>query len=248
VIVSTTAPSAAELLDIWEVGQTLPPVRRALALLAARRPQASPPDLAKLPIGRRDGELLSLREELFGPVIVALAQCPGCDDRVELSFTVESIRVAQPDDGTVLVESGEYAVRVRPASSADLMEVQALPDTLARERALITRCTVESRRGSHRVEADELPDAVAEAVADTISAADPQAEVQVAMVCPGCGQAWRALFDVAEFLWREIDAWAKRVLEEVHTLASAYGWAQSAILSMSAARRRRYVSMVVEAG
>jgi hypothetical protein len=55
------------------------------------------------------------------------------------------------------------------------------------------------------------------------------------------------MFDVAEFLWREIDAWAKRVLEEVHTLASAYGWAQGEILSLSAARRRRYVSMVVEA-
>jgi hypothetical protein len=38
------------------------------------------------------------------------------------------------------------------------------------------------------------------------------------------------------------------VLEEVHILASAYGWAQSEILSMSAARRRRYVAMVVETG
>jgi hypothetical protein len=200
-----------------------------------------------MPVGRRDGELLSLREGLFGPVIVALAQCPGCDGRCELSFTVDGIRVAQPDDGTVLVESGEYAVRARPASSADLMDVQALPGTAARAQALIARCTVEARRGSRRVGADELPAAVAEVVADAMSAADPQAEVQVAMVCPGCGHEWRATFDVAEFLWREIDAWAKRVLEEVHILASAYGWAQSEILSMSAARRRRYVSMVVEA-
>lgn len=244
----TTAPSATELLDVWEVGQTLPPVERALALLAAGRPRASSRDLAEIPIGRRNGELLALREALFGPVIVALAQCPGCDDRFELSFTAGDIRVAPPDDGTVLVESGEYAVRARPVSSADLMEVQALPDMVARERALIARCTVDARRGSRRVEADELPAVVAEAVADAMSAADPQAEVQMAMVCPACGQAWRAMFDVAEFLWREIDAWAKRVLEEVHTLASAYGWAQSEILSMSAARRRRYVAMVVETG
>lgn len=244
----SAAPSAAELLDVWEVGQTLPPVQRALALLAAGRPHATPRDLAAMPIGRRDGELLALREGLFGSVIVALAQCPGCDDRFELSFTVGSIRVAPPDDGTVLVESGEYAVRARPASSADLMEVQALSDMVARERALIARCTVEARRGSRRIEADELPAVVAEAVADAMNAADPQAEVQMAMVCPVCGQAWRAMFDVGEFLWREIDAWARRVLEEVHTLASAYGWAQSAILSMSATRRRRYVSMVVEAG
>ena len=244
----SAVPSAAELLDVWEVGQTLPPVQRALALLVAGRPHASSRDLAAMPIGRRDGELLTLREGLFGSVIVALAQCPGCDDRFEVSFTVSSIRGAPPDDGTVLVESGEYAVRARPASSADLMEVQALPDTVSRERALIARCTVEARHSSRQVEADELPAVVAEAVANAMSAADPQAEVQMAMVCPACGQAWRAMFDVGEFLWREIDAWAKRVLEEVHTLASAYGWAQSEILSMSAARRRRYVSMVVETG
>jgi hypothetical protein len=245
---AVSAPSAAKLLDVWEVGQTLPPVQRALALLAAGRPHASEGDLAEMPIGRRDGELLALREGLFGSVIVALAQCPGCDDRFELSFTVGSIRVAPSNDGTVLVERGEYAVRARPASSADLMEVQALGDTMARERGLIARCTVEARRGSRQIEADELPAVVTEAVADAMSAADPQAEVQMAMVCPACGQAWRAMFDVGEFLWREIDAWAKRVLEEVHTLASAYGWAQSEILSMSAARRRRYVDLVVEAG
>jgi uncharacterized protein (UPF0212 family) len=245
--VPTAPPSAAELLDVWEVGQTLPPVQRALALLAAGRPPAAHRDLAEMPIGRRDGELLSLREGLFGSAIVALAQCPGCDDRLELSFTVGSIRITPPDDGTVLVESGGYAVRARPASSADLMDVQALPGTAARERALVTRCTVEAWHGPRRVEVDEVPDAVAEAVADAMSTADPQAEVQVAAVCPGCGQEWEAMFDVAEFLWREIDAWAKRVLEEVHTLASAYGWAQGEILSLSAARRRRYVSMVVEA-
>lgn len=244
---STAGPSAAELLDIWEAGQLLPPVQRALALLTATRPQASQQDLAEMPIGRRDAELLSLREGVFGSPIVALAQCPGCGDRFELSFTVESIRVAQPDDAAFLVQSGDYAVRARPANSADLMDVEALGGTTSRERAVIARCTVEARCGPRQVGADELPDAVAEAIADAMSAADPQADVQMAMACPGCGHEWRAVFDVAEFLWREIDAWAKRVLEEVHTLASAYGWAQSEILSMSASRRRRYMSMIAEA-
>jgi hypothetical protein len=68
----------------------------------------------------------------------------------------------------------------------------------------------------------------------------------MAMDCPACGHQWRALFDVAAFLWREIDAWAKRSLNEVHALASAYGWSQRDILSMSASRRRRYVSMIAQ--
>jgi hypothetical protein len=116
------------------------------------------------------------------------------------------------------------------------------------ERAVIGRCTIEARRGPVCVGADELPDAVTEAIAEAMAGADPQADVQVALTCPACARRWDAVFDVAEFLWREIDAWAKRVLDEVHILASAYGWSEGEILSMSAARRERYVSMVTEAG
>ena len=245
---STAVPSAAELLDIWEAGQLLPPVERALALLTAARPAASRRDLAEMSIGRRDADLLSLREGLFGSPIAALAQCPGCGERFELGFTVGSIRVAEPGDASFLVQSGDYAVRARSANSADLMDVEAMDGTAARERAVIARCTVEARCGARQVGADELPDTVAEAIAEAMSVADPQADVEMAMICPGCGRQWRAVFDVAEFLWREIDAWAKRVLEEVHALASAYGWAQNEILSMSASRRRRYMSMIAESG
>ena len=43
---------------------------------------------------------------------------------------------------------------------------------------------------------------------------------------------------------QEIHAWAKRTLREVHTLASAYGWSEREILSMSAVRRALYLEMV----
>jgi len=241
-------PSAGELLDVWEAGHALGPVQRALALLMVSRPDVPDQALAEMPIGRRDAELLTLRERLFGPRVTALARCPRCGDRFELAFTVADVRVAGPDDPALLVECQGYEVRVRPANSVDLMDAQTAPDTGAMERAVIARCTLEARRGDALVGLHELPPSVVQAVADAMSAADPQAEVQVGVGCPACGHRWPAVFDVAAFLWREIQAWATRLLDEVHTLALAYGWSERDILAMSASRRRRYVSLIAGNG
>jgi len=46
------------------------------------------------------------------------------------------------------------------------------------------------------------------------------------------------------YLWNEIDAWAYRTLQEVHTLAKAYGWSEEEILRLSAWRRHFYISLV----
>ena len=73
---------------------------------------------------------------------------------------------------------------------------------------------------------------------------DPQADVQLALSCPACGQQWRATFDVVSFLWDELDAWARRLLREVHTLASAYHWREADILAMSRWRRQYYLDLV----
>ena len=150
------------------------------------------------------------------------------------------------DDGATLVELDGYTVRVRPARSVDLLDVHAGDDAIAVERAVISRCAVDAHHGAVAVLADELPDPVADAVAQAMANADPQADVQVATECPACGHRDDVLFDIAAFLWREVDAWAIRTLDEVHALASAYGWSEHEILSMSASRRRRYVAMVAE--
>src|SRR5256885_1010946 len=86
------APSAAELLDAWERGLDQPGPDRALCLLAAAMPDASPASLASMPIGRRDAALLELRECIFGPSLVGRAACPACGELLELDFAVGDIR------------------------------------------------------------------------------------------------------------------------------------------------------------
>ena len=74
--------------------------------------------------------------------------------------------------------------------------------------------------------------------------ADPQADIQLALSCPACGHQWLSTFDIVSFFWSEINAWAYRILREVHILASAYGWREADILAMSPYRRQLYLEMV----
>ena len=49
------------------------------------------------------------------------------------------------------------------------------------------------------------------------------------------------MLDIGSFVWAEIESRARRVLGEVHALASAYGWSEAETLSLSAVRRASYL-------
>ncbi len=49
--------------------------------------------------------------------------------------------------------------------------------------------------------------------------------------------------DIGRFLWREVSVAARRMLAEVHLLASAYGWAERDILALCPVRRAAYLEL-----
>jgi hypothetical protein len=77
-----------------------------------------------------------------------------------------------------------------------------------------------------------------------MEASDPVARIELALTCPSCDQVWSSLFDIASFLWTEVDAWARRTLRDVHTLARAYGWRESEVLALGPRRRQAYLELV----
>src|SRR5580658_4185864 len=64
-------------------GQSL--ARRGLRFLMAACPGMSADALAALTIGERDARLLALRQALWGPEMVAVATCPACRERIEMT-------------------------------------------------------------------------------------------------------------------------------------------------------------------
>jgi hypothetical protein len=232
--------SAADLLSVWERGRNREPVQQAIELLAAASPSLSREDLLRLTIGQRDAALLMLREVTFGPQIRSVVECPCCNTKLELSVAVCDVSLTHggkaPEE--IVYEGANYALRIRLPSSADIAAaMEARPEQ--RANSLFHRCVVSA---THRGEpAPELPKEIMEEVSKRISEADPQADVQLRVVCSCCRHEWSVLFDIVSFFWKEIESWAARLLGEVHALASVYGWSERDILSLSPLRRQFYL-------
>lgn len=238
--------SASELLDVWERGLEQGPVWRALTLLAVACPGTSPDDLARLSVGRRDADLLTLREMTFGSQIASLAACPQCGEQLEFSVRADDLRTGASSDPEPLATSiaDGYELQFRLPNSFDLAALGEQPDATGARRLLLERCLLAAQRGDEPVNIDRLPEHVIDAIEESMERADPQADLHLALRCPACDHRWRSVFDIVAFFWSEIDAWAVRILSEVHILALAYGWRERDILALSHRRRQFYLEMV----
>lgn len=240
------ALSASELLEVWERGLVQGPVERALALWEAASPETPRRALSALSIGRRDAALLTLREWTFGPRLTGLATCPHCGQRLELTFNIDDVRVnpaAEPEEDVTIMLAG-YELQLRPPNSLDIAAIVNEHEIDEQRKMLFERCLLAARHQGKSATAAELPPDVVDAVVERMAGMDPQADVELNVSCPSCGQQWRAVFDIVSFFWSEIDAWARRLLLEIHLLASAYGWQERDILALSPWRRQYYLEMV----
>ena len=240
------ALSAVELLEAWERGSGQPPLQRALTLLAAACPDTPLEVLERLSLGQRDARLLTLREWTFGPQLAGLATCLGCQERLELTFNLADLRVVpiiEPGD-TLSLNVGGYDMRFRLPNSQDLAMIAHLSDAATTRQVLLGRCLLTGHHDGQQQSANQLPPHVVDAIVEHMARTDPQADIQLSLVCPQCGHQWQVAFDIASFFWSEINAWANRVLREVHILASRYGWSEMDILALSPWRRQFYLDLV----
>lgn len=225
-----------DLLGIWERGEGQPPWRRALAIL---------PEAASISIGRRDARLMELREQFFGRTFSGVTACPACAEEIELTFDADEVRCdgGEAPQSFALAASG-YDLELRLPQTADLASITSATSLAEARAALFTRCVVRAARDGASVDAGSLPAEVIDAAAAAMAELDPQADVTLEVTCPSCAHVWLEPFDVSTFLWTEVAATARRLLREVHQLASAYGWSEHDVLTLSPARRNAYLEML----
>jgi hypothetical protein len=240
-------PSSADLLDAWDAGWRMAPSIRAVGLLMGGCRDEDPEALASLPVGERDGRLLELRERLFGHSMTGIVSCGACGERLEVEVATDELRVAATsiDAAGQSLTAGEWEARFRLPNSRDIASLEGLREEEPARRALLERCLLEVTRRGENVSAAEVPDDIAALIGQRMAAADPQATAEVAVACPDCNHSWSAPFDVGAFLWTEVDAWARRMLRQVHELATAYSWTEDEILRLSPARRARYLELII---
>jgi hypothetical protein len=230
--------SAPVVLSVWEQSRGSHPVDQALALLALAEPGASADQLASLSLGERDARLMALREQIFGPRLDALADCPSCAEQLEFGLSTSELR-AQPEapaPQALEIEAGDRRLRFRPINSYDVAAITRCQDAREARQLLAERSLVEPME-------EELPPDTVDQLAARLAECDRQAEILLDLTCPTCGHAWQITFDICSFMWTEVSAEAQHLLHEVDMLARVYGWREADILAMSPARRNLYMEM-----
>lgn len=234
------------LLEAWDRGAVQNSLDRALTLLECAWPRRRTADIETLSIAARDLELLRVRQRAFGDTLRGFATCESCGASLEFETKVEallrSLESAQPravEEWT----KGDLVFSMRPVNSQDLKVAAAATDLSAARRELLERCasmrTTDGSSTSRQPIAAEFENTAIE----RFEHMNQGAELLVALACPNCGRSYKALFDIAQFLWAEVRSAAAGLLRQVHELASAYGWSEAAILRMSPARRAMYLEM-----
>lgn len=228
-------PATGDLVNLWEHGAGLHPLDRGLLALGAAMPESDPATIADWPLGRRNRALLDLHIAAFGPQLRGWSECAQCAEKMELEIDA---RVLLAQDRSI-DDSIHFESRVfRLPTTRDLAQAAREPGPEAATHALVRRCL---RSGESTEHWDEHCVAT---LGEAMAAADPLAEIRISLRCPMCGYESDETVDLVSFVWSEIEARARRAVWEVHTIASAYGWSEREILSLSPARRAHYMEMV----
>jgi len=238
--------SARQALRLLELDAGKPVTERALTLLRMAIPDRPSEDLASLSIGARDAALLELRLATFGSTLECRADCPRCDEPLEFDLDIRSL---VPDEAASYESErefscGDWTLRYRLPTCADLDAAAACNDVDRARSLLIERCVLEAMHAGTSSAIDDVPAEVLGALSERIAETETAEELRIELTCPACEHTWSELLEIASFLWDEVRAAAERTLLEVDALARAYGWREEDILSMSVQRRRLYVEMV----
>ena len=236
--------SAEGVLAVWERGHGKQPVHYALDLYAAACPDEKREALALHSIGKRDRALLGLREATLGTAMQSVVACPQCGETMELIFNTNDFHLDRDlppcSSGELAVSIGGYELQLRAPNSLDV--TVAMESSELAEKILFNRCLVLAKHDGKPVR--DIPEEIAETMASRLAEIDPGSDIRLNIACASCGRTASVLFDIAAYFWSEIEWWAKRLLGEVHELASAYGWSEREILSLSPARRESYLRAV----
>lgn len=206
-----------------------------------------------LPLGDRMARLLrivQLTEQ--GPSLEVTVPCsqPGCRQRLTLDLPFDGM--LEHARGTRGSADGTGSRRIELPRAGGTLELR-LPtgrDQRAWQRspranpaealAAIVRSLVVRGNGSETGDDECWNPEVLQAMAEVMEQADPLVAFAVETACPHCGCSLRLPLDLESVALDRLARWRRRLMEDLHLLASQYGWTEATILGVPARRRAEY--------
>ena len=227
------------LLTAWERCGQQQGLTRSLGLLLVAQAGGDSEEVAELPLAERNGLLLQLRAISFGTKLEGYCVCQECGAKLEFEMDCRELLKQQiPGQGQVWQES-ECEYRIRPATTNDLLNCLNAENQREAKSILLKRTVTMLHQDPDSAYTEPRPDWIAR-----FEAVNASAEIRLEVRCTECEALSAVDLDIAEFLSTETMVAGKRLLADIHTLASTYGWSESAIAGMSNVRRQAYLSMI----
>lgn len=245
--------SAQRILEVWEQGcsctnETRINETRTQALLGLAMPELSSESLSEIILGERNKKLLDIHQQMFGSVLQGYIECSECGEALDLEFEIGDFGFASIShiSETHSIKQGNLTVEIRLPNSNDLNALESLNNIEEGRRLLLSRCILECHRDGSDISFQDISEDELGFIEEAVSSLDPRLEVVFDLQCPECAHTWKTPLEIGSFLWSEYDVYARQLLENVHVLASNYGWSEKNILSMSQQRRKYYLERLMQ--
>jgi hypothetical protein len=197
-----------------------------------------PGEAINLTAADRDYLLSHLYERIYATQIMSTLTCRACQKLFDVDFDLPDLRSSitseryqelDRQDGWYLMPDGQ---RFRPPTGEDEIAVRHLPPDEA-EQELLRRC---------------FPDWDStlnfDVVIEALETAAPLMDLELSTVCPECGFEQKSHFDMQSYLLTALRMEQKRLAEEVHLIATHYGWRLAEILGLTRTQRQTYVALI----
>jgi hypothetical protein len=219
---------------------------------SATAPDAAPLESSwpSLTVTDFEASLLGLRRFLFGDTVRSVVRC-ACSERMEIEFSIAHLlREAHPRTPHRAHRSAtrpdwfDLHSRQNQTDAPLAFRLPTVTDQLLALRSpnpyglLEQRCIESSRPDSRAIASAER----------AMEAMSPAISRPIDGTCAACGATLNPQLHVPSLVLDELRASAAGVHREIHVIAAAYHWDESAILAMPQLRRQAYTDTIRQAG
>ena len=201
---------------LWESASSLSPLDQAVCTLAGLM-GIQVGEAADWPIDLRDRTLIEARCKNYGPAADLYVMCPHCGEALETEFDLSRLLAIDERGGD----------GIRAPTSREVADAV----THGEPSRLLLACAQELEASTEQVEA-------------ALERRFPLLCVALDFECPSCEKVFSSRFDPPAYLWGDLVRHAQTVLDEVHRIATRYGWSEHDILAMSRKRRAAYLERI----
>lgn len=191
-------------------------------------------------VGERTAALLrlvALTEQRDAISLCARCSSRACAEPFEFELPLQSLPGGGTDPGPLLIQLDDgRALTMRRPTGEDLRRWRdAQPGSRAEAlRLMLDSLLLNGQAGPE----DEAT------MSASIAAMDPLVDFTVSCQCPACGARNEVAIDLETLALSSLANRQRALLQEVHHLASHYGWTESEVLAVPAARRARYLALI----